>query len=118
MASKTSEAPEAVFSPPVEVRPSTALCAHALFNPSPDFGGCLALYLVEKRNVDGHTQEFVSVVHSGARRKDGWMEAKHTLTTATNTVSIVYRVEGSFTGSVVLADLSLCCQEPASPPGQ
>lgn len=109
MNSSSAEAPMAVYSPPVKVVLPTKFCAQAMINRSADFEGSLALYLVETRNVAGRAQELVRAVNPGIKRKEGWMEARHTFVTTTNTVSVVYRVEGTFTGSVVLADLSLCC---------
>lgn len=114
MKSRTAEAPMAVYSPPVKVKTATKFCAQVMVSRSPDFEGNLALHLVETRNNAGRVQTLVKVVNPGIKRKDGWLEAKHTFITATNAVSVEFRAEGAFTGSVILTDLSLSCPEPAT----
>jgi predicted phosphodiesterase len=114
MSSEVPATPLAVYSPPVQVSGAAKFCAQAMVCRSPDFAGTLAVHLVETRDVAGRAQTMVRVMNPGLRRKDGWLEAKHTFITTTNAVSLEYRIEGSFTGSVVAAQLSLTCLEPPS----
>jgi predicted phosphodiesterase len=114
MTSAAPAVPLAVYSPPVQIVAPTKFCAQAMVSRSPDFGGTMSVSLIETRNVAGRPRAMVRVMNPGIRRKDGWLEAKHTFITTTNTVSVEYRLEGSFTGSVVAAQLSLTCLEPSS----
>lgn len=118
MNSQSADAPLALYSPPILVDHATKFCAQAMVNRSPDFEGSLAIHLLETRNVAGKAQTMVRIVNPGIRRKDGWLEARHTFITTTNAYSIEYRVEGSFTGTVILAGISLVCPDPAATLGR
>lgn len=111
MSSSSPSTPITIYSAPVTVTNPVKFCAQAMVTRSPDFQGSLAMQIVETRNVAGKSQYTVRVVNPGLKRRDGWMEARHTFITTTNTVAVEYRLEGSFTGSVVATELSLTCPE-------
>jgi len=98
-----------LISPVILAEPRRKMCFQALFKKSPSFSGNIAATVSVTRKISGKdelTRQFATKAPSQIRQGN-WIMAKQTFDLPANTVSLRLDICGTFTGTVLIKDITL-----------
>jgi len=107
--SSNTKSEMSLISSPITVNKHRKMCFEALFRKTPSFSGTVvaAISIIRKTNgIEELMDPFVTKIPTQIRQ-GGWVMAKQTFELPANAVSLRLHIRGTFTGDVLVKEISL-----------